>query len=189
MTIIDHARRWAPLVVACAFGTTALYAMNAYAQAADDPGAAAAADPGDMGGGNAKSPLEESLLGAPQSYRKDAQSYGQALDDPQGISNAAQQAELMNEENIKAATPTDQILQNQAAGNARPQSFIAPGAAVLPNDPPVRGTDAKQVRTPDAAAVSVYRATPGAPGPKPGIRAGGVDPYGTTGHPIYSTPW
>jgi hypothetical protein len=178
MKIIDRTRIALPLLAAVALAAGAAYPAQVRAQAADDPEAPVPA--AGVGANTAAHPQEDTLLGAPQPYGADAQ----------GISNAAQQAALINGERVDAATPTDHVLENQAApGKARPQSFVAPGTAVLPDDPLVKDTDAKQIRTPDAAAQNVYRATQGPQGPKAGMRAGGVDPYATTGHPVYTSPW
>ena len=178
MTIIRRASRPFPLLMVIALGTAGPFATDSYGQAAYDPGA----DPLAAGANNnANNPLEESLLGEPQPY-------GKAYD-PQTISNAAQQSALIDSENIKNATPTDNVLKNQAKGNARPQSFVPAGSVALPNDPPIKGAGQIEARTPDAAANNVYRSTPDGQQPGKPARPAPVDPYATTGKPIYKSPW
>jgi hypothetical protein len=133
------------------------------APAANRPAAPDVGEPGAAGG----PALDERLLGGPHPYDE---TY-----DERAITNRAQQAALIKNQNLRPATPTDQAVENQG-GQARPQSFVQPGTATLPQVPLTKGTTEKQVRTPDAAALSTYR-------------SGSADPAAPPRHPIYKSPW
>jgi hypothetical protein len=147
----------APLAYGQRAGNQVPNAAPADGQAAQNPAA-----PRNKGG-----TLEERLLGGPQAYQETYGGQG-------GRTTAGAQTALTNAEDVRPTTPTDRMLTNEAT-KTRPQSLVTAGSAALRPSRLTKDAAAKQVRTPGAAAQTLY--------------PGSADPANAPKHPIYKSPW